>query len=75
MFSSVLSASILNILLTTFRAELAQEAIAKEKKDNPANFGANCPRHCICEVPGQVPCPAIVMLPDELRGKIKNAAN
>nr|CAH7747005.1 unnamed protein product [Callosobruchus chinensis] len=50
---------------------LAAEAIAKEKKDNPANFGVACERHCICEVPGQVPCPGTCPLPKEWRGKYK----
>jgi len=49
--------------------------IAREKKDNQANFGYGCERHCICEVPGQVPCPAVVPLPDHMRGKIKYAVN
>nr|CAD7458435.1 unnamed protein product [Timema tahoe]CAD7598027.1 unnamed protein product [Timema genevievae] len=48
---------------------LAAEAQAKEKKDNPANFGYGCDRHCICEIPGQVPCPAVVPLPNHMRGK------
>ncbi|EZA48317.1 hypothetical protein DMN91_008112 [Ooceraea biroi] len=49
---------------------LHQEAIAMEKKDNPANFGVHCEKSCICHVPGQVPCPGIVPLPDHMRGKI-----
>jgi small subunit ribosomal protein S25 len=48
---------------------LQKEAIAKEKKENPANFGVACPRSCICHVPGQVPCPGIIPLPDHMRGK------
>jgi len=38
---------------------------------NPANFGAAFDRHCICEVPGQLACPAWQPLPEELRGKTK----
>lgn len=49
---------------------LLQEALAQQKKDNPANFGVGCDRSCICHVPGQVPCPGIVPLPDHMRGKI-----
>lgn len=49
---------------------LTTEALAQEKKDNPANFGIGCDRSCICHVPGQVPCPGIVPLPDHMRGKI-----
>ncbi|XP_014234678.1 probable 28S ribosomal protein S25, mitochondrial [Trichogramma pretiosum] len=50
---------------------LKLEAIAREKKDNPANFGFGCEKSCICEIPGQVPCPAIVPLPVHMRGKFK----
>ena len=49
---------------------LKEEAIAQEKKTNPANFGVGCDRSCICHIPGQVPCPGIVPLPDHMRGKI-----
>lgn len=49
---------------------LIKEATALEKKDNPANFGVGCSMSCICHVPGQVPCPGIVPLPDHMRGKI-----
>jgi len=38
---------------------------------NLANFGAAFDRHCICEVPGQLACPAWEPLPVELRGKTK----
>lgn len=48
---------------------LAKEAILKEKKDNPANFGVGCKMSCICEIPGQVPCPGVVPLPYHMRGK------
>jgi small subunit ribosomal protein S25 len=48
---------------------LEAEAIMAEKKDNPANMGVGCLRPCICEVPGQVPCPGIVPLPNKMRGK------
>ncbi|XP_072755257.1 small ribosomal subunit protein mS25 [Anoplolepis gracilipes] len=49
---------------------LSQEAIAKIKKDNSANFGVGCKKSCICHIPGQVPCPGVVPLPDHMRGKI-----
>ncbi|KAL6255831.1 hypothetical protein P5V15_013074 [Pogonomyrmex californicus] len=49
---------------------LIQEALVLAKKDNPANFGVGCPRSCICHIPGQVPCPGVVPLPDHMRGKI-----
>ncbi|XP_018562135.1 probable 28S ribosomal protein S25, mitochondrial [Anoplophora glabripennis] len=50
---------------------LEAEIIAKEKKDNPANFGVLCDRHCICEIPGQVPCSGTCLLPKSWRGKYK----
>lgn len=40
---------------------------------NPANFGPDCLRQCMCEVPGQVPCPAVVPLPAEKTGKGRKA--
>ncbi|CAG0919705.1 unnamed protein product [Notodromas monacha] len=50
---------------------LDRERIASIKAANPANFGDEFERHCICELPGQVPCPSIVLLPDKMRGKFK----
>lgn len=51
---------------------LQAEQLEKEAKTNPATFGYWCTRHCICEVPGQVPCPKFVILPQEMRGKYKH---
>lgn len=44
---------------------------SKELKqiENPAYFGKECSRHCMCEVPGQVPCPGIIKMPKHLTGK------
>ena len=47
----------------TLRAEEIEET------ENPANFGYRCNHHCICEVPGQMPCTKYVIAPKELRGK------
>ncbi|XP_015591752.1 probable 28S ribosomal protein S25, mitochondrial [Cephus cinctus] len=52
---------------------LAKEKIDFEKKDNPANFGVDCERNCICIIPGQLPCPGTVPLPNHMRGKYKFA--
>lgn len=52
---------------------LDAEAKAAEKKDNPANFGVGCDRSCLCEIPGQVPCPGVVKLPNYMRGKFLRA--
>ncbi|XP_037539886.1 28S ribosomal protein S25, mitochondrial [Nematolebias whitei] len=51
--------------------KLQEEAQAKMQASNPANFGLKryCLRECICEVEGQVPCPADVPLPKEMTGK------
>ena len=53
---------------------LDEEAMAADAKHNPANFGLKYghDRHCICECPGQVPCPHIVPLPRHWRGKWYN---
>lgn len=48
---------------------IKSELLAKEKKENPANFGYMCAKHCICEIMGQVPCPTIVPVPEYTRGK------
>lgn len=47
------------------------EAEKKEEIVNPSNFGEKYARHCICEIPGQVPCPSFVPLPEHMKG-IKN---
>jgi len=53
---------------------LTAEAKAREKKENPANFGVGCLRRCLCEIPDQVPCPGVVPLPNHMRGKFKYAS-
>ncbi|KAL1491156.1 hypothetical protein ABEB36_011796 [Hypothenemus hampei] len=50
---------------------LKAESLSREKKDNPANFGVGCDRHCICEISGQIPCPSTCPLPKHMRGKYK----
>uniref|UniRef100_UPI00358DDE5F small ribosomal subunit protein mS25 n=1 Tax=Myxine glutinosa TaxID=7769 RepID=UPI00358DDE5F len=48
------------------------QASETKQEMNTANFGPrvhNCLRRCICEVPGQVPCPSLVELPKATRGK------
>lgn len=55
------------------REQLDAEARLAESKDNPANFGYGSERHCICEIPGQVPCPGTVPLPENMRGKFRHA--
>nr|CAG4635123.1 EOG090X0FQ5 [Alona affinis] len=42
---------------------------AEAEMENPANVGRGCRMHCMCEAPGQVPCPSLVPLPKNYRGK------
>lgn len=51
--------------------QIRAEQIAAQKKENPSIFGIGCERTCICMVPGQLPCPGVVKLPDHMRGKFK----
>ncbi|XP_055310511.1 probable 28S ribosomal protein S25, mitochondrial [Sitodiplosis mosellana] len=51
--------------------QIQAEKMAAQKKENPSIFGVGCERACICMVPGQLPCPGIVKLPDHMRGKLK----
>ena len=50
---------------------LDAQARAAEKKENPSNFGVGCYRKCMCEIPGQIPCPGVCPLPKVMRGKYK----
>lgn len=50
---------------------LAAQELAAEEKENPSNFGVGCRRKCICEIPGQIPCPGAVPLPKLMRGKYR----
>jgi len=53
-----------------FREQIREaEEIIKARTANPANFGFTFQRQCICEVPGQVPCPGWKPLPKEMTGK------
>ncbi len=56
-------------ILGESQENLKARELAAEKKDNPANFGKNCDRYCICSIPGQLPCPSLVPLPKFWRGK------
>lgn len=53
------------------RKILKQELLALEKKENPANFGYLCSKHCMCQIIGQVPCPSVVPVPKSWRGKTR----
>lgn len=54
-----------------FREQVLAEQKQAQKRENPSNFGIGCERACICMVPGQLPCPGVVRLPDHMRGKFK----
>lgn len=53
--------------------KLEEEEIEQKKVNNPANFGWGCERQCICQVPGQVPCPGVVPLPKFMKKKYSYA--
>lgn len=66
---------ILNRLIKTLgktEKQLEYEAkinVKQVSEDNMAIFGVNRKRFCMCEVLGQCPCPGVVQLPKNLRGK------
>ncbi|KAI1234603.1 hypothetical protein IHE44_0003665 [Lamprotornis superbus] len=54
---------------------LEKEERERKKLSHPANFGPKKYhlRECMCEIEGQVSCPAFVPLPKEMRGKYRAA--
>ncbi|OXB81589.1 UNVERIFIED_CONTAM: hypothetical protein H355_008437 [Colinus virginianus] len=60
-------------ILGKSKETLEKEKREKEKLSHPATFGPKKYhlRECMCEIEGQVPCPAFVPLPKEMRGKYK----
>jgi len=48
---------------------ISEQREASMLESNPANFGPEYERQCMCEVAGQVPCPAWQALPLEMTGK------
>ncbi|KFV70053.1 hypothetical protein N307_02272, partial [Dryobates pubescens] len=62
-------------ILGKSKETLEKEERERRKLSHPATFGPKKYhlRECICEVEGQVPCPAVVPLPKEMRGKYKAA--
>uniref|UniRef100_A0A8C6Z9C8 Small ribosomal subunit protein mS25 n=1 Tax=Nothoprocta perdicaria TaxID=30464 RepID=A0A8C6Z9C8_NOTPE len=61
--------------ISHFRETLEKEEKERKKLSHPATFGPKKYhlRECMCEIEGQVPCPAFVPLPKEMRGKYKAA--
>ncbi|NXF84973.1 RT25 protein, partial [Eubucco bourcierii] len=62
-------------ILGKSKETLEKEERERRKLSHPASFGPKKYhlRECICEVEGQIPCPAVVPLPKEMRGKYKAA--
>lgn len=60
-------------ILGKSKETLEKEEREREKLSHPATFGPKKYhlRECMCEIEGQVPCPAFVPLPKEMRGKYK----
>jgi small subunit ribosomal protein S25 len=52
-------------------SDIAKESKGSDVQHNPATFGHGCRRHCMCEIPGQVPCPGVVPLPYHMRGRYR----
>lgn len=62
-------------LLPTYSEQILAEQKLAQDKVNPSQFGVLCERNCICMVPGQLPCPGVVRLPNHMRGKFKFSKN
>ncbi|KAM6062372.1 small ribosomal subunit protein mS25 [Chlamydotis macqueenii] len=62
-------------ILGKSKETLEKEERERKKLSHPASFGPKKYhlRECMCEIEGQVPCPAFVPLPKEMRGKYKAA--
>lgn len=52
---------------------IEQKSLEASRFHNPALFGWQYNRQCICEVPGQVPCPGWEVFPKEMTGKYQKA--
>uniref|UniRef100_A0AC35UE11 L51_S25_CI-B8 domain-containing protein n=1 Tax=Rhabditophanes sp. KR3021 TaxID=114890 RepID=A0AC35UE11_9BILA len=48
---------------------MQREYLEAMQHHNPASFGSECDRQCMCEIQGQQPCTSIVTSPEYLRGK------
>lgn len=48
-----------------------REFLEQMQDHNPAEFGSKCSRHCMCEIQGQMTCPAVIQIPQYLRGRHK----
>ncbi|GMT24162.1 hypothetical protein PFISCL1PPCAC_15459 [Pristionchus fissidentatus] len=48
---------------------LKRESLERMAELNPASFGTQCERQCMCEVQGQHPCTALLHAPEVMTGK------
>ncbi|XP_017590752.1 PREDICTED: 28S ribosomal protein S25, mitochondrial [Corvus brachyrhynchos] len=64
-------------ILGKSKGTLEKEERERKKLSHPATFGPKKYhlRECMCEIEGQVPCPAFAPLPKDMRGKYKAAMN
>lgn len=46
-----------------------REHLERMQDHNPADFGGDCKRHCLCEIQGQHPCTSLLIAPDYMKGK------
>ncbi|CAJ0928047.1 unnamed protein product, partial [Mesorhabditis belari] len=62
-----------HIIKTLGKTELVRkrESLEAIAKVNPADFGSNCGRQCMCEVQGQHPCTGMIYAPKVLTGKYR----
>ncbi|GFS60521.1 probable 28S ribosomal protein S25, mitochondrial [Trichonephila inaurata madagascariensis] len=66
------SEEIMNHLVKTLGLpDIKEETEKQEYLENICKFGSKFERHCMCEIPGQIPCPQIVPFPKHMTGKYK----
>jgi small subunit ribosomal protein S25 len=46
-----------------------REFLESMQDQNPAEFGNDCKRHCMCEIQGQVPCTSLINAPRYMKGR------
>lgn len=46
-----------------------REFLEKMSAHNPADFGSDCKRQCMCEIQGQICCTSVLVAPDYMRGR------
>jgi len=46
-----------------------REHLESMQNKNPADFGIDCERQCLCEVQGQAPCTSLILAPTYMKGK------